>query len=53
MILFQHITANKIKTENYINESLTAKRFSLAAVGRAILNDDKWGKSIGLRLGSD
>ncbi len=38
-----------IKSAQYINDSLCKKRFSLAAVGRSILNDPMWGPSIGLR----
>jgi len=37
-----------IKTKNYINKSLNKEYFSLAAVGRAILNDPNWGIHIGL-----
>lgn len=37
-----------ITTSDYIERSLTLRRFSLAAVGRAILNDPKWGEDIGL-----
>ena len=39
-----------IKTTNYINESLQSGRFSLAAVGRAILNNPAWGIQAGLSL---
>ncbi len=37
-----------IKTAEYINKSLNEKKFSLAAVGRSILNDPSWGQKIGL-----
>jgi NADPH2 dehydrogenase len=37
-----------IRTARYINESLEQKRFSLAAVGRSILNNPQWGREIGL-----
>jgi len=37
-----------IKTKNYINDSLDKGFFSLAAVGRAILNNPDWGSDIGL-----
>jgi NADPH2 dehydrogenase len=37
-----------IKTAKYINESLQDNRFSLAAVGRAILDDPIWGIKAGL-----
>lgn len=37
-----------IKTPQYINESLNKSRFSLAAVGRVILNDPTWGLNVGL-----
>ena len=35
-----------IKTADYINQSLQNNYFSLAAVGRAILNDSGWGDSV-------
>ena len=38
-----------IKTAEYINTSLSQNRFSLAAVGRSILEDIDWGKSVGLK----
>lgn len=38
-----------IKTAAYINSELKKKSFSLAAVGRRILEDPTWGPSIGLR----
>lgn len=37
-----------IKSAEYINQSLEQKRFSLAAVGRAILNNPEWGAQTGL-----
>jgi NADPH2 dehydrogenase len=37
-----------IKTAEFINQSLVQNRFSLAAVGRSILNNPEWGDSIGL-----
>lgn len=37
-----------IQTSGYISRSLREKKFSLAAVGRAILNDEAWGKRVGL-----
>ncbi len=38
-----------IKSAQYINDSLCKNRFSLAAVGRSILNDPMWGPSVGLK----
>ena len=37
-----------IKTAKYINDCLRQEYFSLAAVGRSILNDPSWGPQIGL-----
>lgn len=37
-----------IISKSYINESLNIGHFSLAAVGRAILNDPSWGIQVGL-----
>lgn len=37
-----------IQTRAYIEMALQEGRFSLAAVGRAILNDPTWGKSAGI-----
>jgi len=37
-----------IKTAKYINKSLQENRFSLAAVGRAILTNPSWGIQVGL-----
>ena len=38
-----------IKSAEYINEALKNNHFSLAAVGRAILNEPLWGQAVGLK----
>jgi len=38
-----------IQTAEYINQSLNNNKFSLAAVGRAILNCPNWGPMVGLK----
>ena len=37
-----------IKTKDYINKSLNEGFFSLAAIGRAILNNPNWGNEVGV-----
>lgn len=49
MVKIPVIGVGGIKTADYINDSLQKNRFSLAAVGRSILEDPQWGPRVGLK----